>query len=161
SDTFPNGYAQVDVPETGSVPRVDITFKRGLALEARVLQPDGKPVPYVMALCREQSESYGLYRDTRGRRFEAGLLQLANCEPGKSYRVLFLQPELNLGAVADLVADPKRAEPIEVRLQPTASLVGHVVNEDGSPAKDVHASVIVSLIAGATTIPPWDQIRGE
>ncbi len=160
SDVFPQGYAKIDMPETGSVPPVQITFKRGLILEARALQPDGKRVPYVMALCREQDESYGLGRQNRGRRFEAGLFQLANCEPGKKYHVLFLQPELNLGAVADLVADPKQTDPIEVKLQRTASLSGRVVHEDGTPAGDVQAYTEVSLMAGAATIPPWDQIRG-
>jgi hypothetical protein len=160
SDLFPNGYVQIDVPETGSVPSVEIKFKRGLSLEARVLQPDGKPVPYVMALCREQTTGYMLGRHDRGQRFEAGLFQLANCEPGKSYRVLFMEPDLKLGAVADLVADPKRQEPIEVKLQPTASVSGRAVNEDGSPALEAHPHVDVSLMAGPTTIPPWDQIRG-
>jgi hypothetical protein len=161
SDTFPEGYAAIDVPETGAIPAVEITFKRGLTLEARAVQPDGKPVPYVMVMCREQDESYGLHRPNRGRRFEAGLFQLANCQPGKSYHVLFLQPELSLGAIVDLVADPKQTEPIEVKLQPTASLSGRVVNEDGTPARDVEAYSEVSLMAGPTTIPPWHQIRGE
>jgi beta-lactamase regulating signal transducer with metallopeptidase domain len=161
SDTFPEGYAAIDAPETGAIPAVEITFKRGLTLEARAVQPDGKPVSYVMVMCREQDESYGLSRHTRGRRFEAGLFQLTNCQPGKSYHVLFLQPELSLGAVVDLVADPKQTEPIEVKLQPTASLSGRVVNEDGTPARDVQAYTEISLMAGPATISPWHQIRGQ
>jgi beta-lactamase regulating signal transducer with metallopeptidase domain len=161
SDIFPQGYAKIDVPETGSMHAVDITLKRGITLEARAVQPNGKPVPYVMVLCREQDQNAVFYRRTCGRRFETGLFRLPSCEAGKSYHALFLQPELNLGAVVDLVADPKRAKPIEVQLQPTASLSGRVVNENGTPIRDVQTFTEIPLIASPTTILSWDHIMDD
>jgi beta-lactamase regulating signal transducer with metallopeptidase domain len=150
-DVFPQGYARIDVPEEGKTPHVEITVKQGIALEARALQPNGEPVPWVQASCRSQN-SWHMHRWDGGNRFEGGVFRLPDCVPGQQYHVLFLQPELKLGAIADLVADAS-GKPIDVRLQPTASIFGRVTRKDGSPASDIQTYAQVRLTAEDGAIP--------
>ena len=51
-DLSVHGYAKVNVPEKGEPAAVEITLRKGVTLEARVLRPDGRPVRWVMAYCR-------------------------------------------------------------------------------------------------------------
>jgi hypothetical protein len=60
--------------------------------------------------------------------------RLDGADPQRSYRVFFVEPKLRLGAVAELKYDPKGSVP--VRLQPTATARGMVVDEKGRPLRE-------------------------
>jgi RNA polymerase sigma factor (sigma-70 family) len=133
-DRYLHGYAKVNVPEKEEPAAVEITLRKGVTLEARVLRPDGNPVPWVMAYSRGMgSLSVHAFRWDYGVRFEKGLFRMQGCDPDRTYHVVFLQPELHLGAAVDLKPGGK---PAEVRLEPTAGVRGQLAHADGSPAKD-------------------------
>jgi hypothetical protein len=74
-------------------------------------------------------------------RFEKGVFQMRGCDPDRTYRVFFMQPELHLGAAVDL---KHGAGPAEVRLEPTAAVRGKVVGRGDSP--DPRAQVRARLL---------------
>ena len=53
-------------------------------------------------------------------------MRVSGADPDKTYRVWFLQPDRKLGTIAELKYDGKHPGPIEVRLQPTASVHGKI-----------------------------------
>ncbi len=132
-DLYPHGHARVNVPEKGEPADVEIALRKGVTLEARVLRPDGSPVPRVMAYCRGTGPlAVHTFRWDYGLPYEKGLFRMPGCDPDRTYRIFFLQPELHLGAAVELKPG---AKPAEVRLEPTGSVRGKLAQADGSPAK--------------------------
>jgi hypothetical protein len=76
-------------------------------------------------------------------RFEQGRFRMPGADPEQSYRIFFVQPDLHLAALVDLKYDGK---PAEVRLQPTASVRGKLVNPDGSPAKNYQTYAMLWMV---------------
>jgi RNA polymerase sigma factor (sigma-70 family) len=138
-DRYLHSYAKVNVPEKGPPVAAELTLRKGVTLEARVLRPDGSPVPRVMAYCRGMDPlSMHAHRWDYGVPFEKGLFRMPGCDPEQTYRIFFIQSELHLGAVVDLKPGAKATE---VRLEPTASVSGKLAQPDGSPAKGGWAAV--------------------
>jgi RNA polymerase sigma factor (sigma-70 family) len=151
-DLYPHGHAKVNVPEKGEPAAVEITLRKGVTLEARVLRPDGTPVPRVMAYCRGMGPlSVHSFRWDYGVPFEKGLFRMQGCDPDRTYRVFFLQPELHLGAVVELKPG---AKPAEVRLEPTASARGKLAQPDGSPAKGGWAAARLATVKDDGKLDP-------
>jgi RNA polymerase sigma factor (sigma-70 family) len=142
SDLFPHGYVRIDIPERSEPTEATLELRKGVTLEARVVGPDGSPVPWVYAGCRE-ANAIQIDRWPNSKRVEKGLFRLTGADPGQTYRVFFIQPEMHLGAVADLTYDGKK--PAEVRLQPTASVRGNLVGTDGAPARGYQAYALLLL----------------
>jgi beta-lactamase regulating signal transducer with metallopeptidase domain/protocatechuate 3,4-dioxygenase beta subunit len=130
---YPQGHADIDVPEKGEPTPVEVVVKRGVTLEARLLDPDGKPVRDATAMYPGIDAAL-IDVWNHGQDVADGLFEIQGADPGKTYRVFFMKPRAQLGCVATLKYDPKRRNPIEVRLRPTATVKGKVVNPDGSPA---------------------------
>jgi RNA polymerase sigma factor (sigma-70 family) len=157
-DLFPHGYVAVNVPEKKEPAPAEIKLRQGVTLEARVLGPDGSPVPWVYAGCR-QLQARQIDRSNGSERFDKGLFRMPGSDPKETYRIFFVQPELHLGAVADLKYD---AKPAEVRLQPTAAVRGKLVDPDGSPPRSYQAYALLLLTKeeGNLTRRAWfDQDR--
>ena len=142
---YPHGFAEVEVAATTEPAPVEIALRKGKTLEARVLGPDGRPLPSVTAWCPELTFRQ-LNHFSALNWFDGGLFKLPGAEPGRTYRVLFLQKELRLAAVAKLTLAPKAdGRPLEVKLQPTATIKGMAVNKDGTPALGVQIYPVVVL----------------
>jgi RNA polymerase sigma factor (sigma-70 family) len=134
-DLYVHGSARVNVPEKGEPAAVEITLRKGVTLEARVLRPDGSPAPRVMAYCRGMGPlAVHMFRWDFGWPVgvEKSLFRMSGCDPGRTYRVFFVQPELHLAAAVDLKPG---ARPAEVRLGPTGTVRGKLAHADGSPAQ--------------------------
>ena len=128
----PHGFAWVDLPadQDKKPTEVRLTLRKGVRLEARLVGPDGAPVGLVMGWCPELIASQ-LENWTSPQPFPDGRFRLDGADPERSYRVFFVEPKLRLGAVAELRFDPKGSA--LVRLQPTATAKGTVVDEKGRP----------------------------
>jgi beta-lactamase regulating signal transducer with metallopeptidase domain len=141
---YPHGFAHVDAATDTEPAPVEIALRKGQTLEARAIGPDGQSVPWVLAGCPELS-----YRQLENwsalHWFDGGLFKLKGAAPGRTYRVFFYQKELKLAAVAKLTLDPKRSGPIEVKLQPMATVKGVAVNKEGTPALGVQIYPLIVL----------------
>ena len=106
-----------------------------------MVRPDGSPIPWVYAGCRQLNATQIDRWDT-SLRFEKGLFRLTGADPNQTYRVFFIHPELHLGAVAELKYD---GQPAEVRLGPTASVRGKLVTPEGSPPNSYQAYALLQV----------------
>ena len=132
SGMYVHGLNRIDVPEDGELPEPVIELRKGPTLQARAVGPDGSSLERVRAWCPELTARM-LNNWVSPQDFADGLFRLPGAEPGRTYRIFFLDPDREFGAVAEVVADPDRDEPIEVRLQPTATINGTVLDDGGRP----------------------------
>ncbi len=132
----PHGFARVDIADPAAVPEVVVRLRRGITLEALATLPDGSSPEYVQAWCPELS-SHLLDSQFNAVAFLGGRFRFPGAEPGRVYRVIFLSDHARFGAVAELRADPAVTQPIAVRLAPTATVAGRLVNAAGQPLQRV------------------------
>jgi beta-lactamase regulating signal transducer with metallopeptidase domain len=137
---YPHGQLKIDVPKGGSLPPVEIALRKGVKLEAKAIGPDGEAIKNLVAFY-PGIDACLIDLWNQGQEFPDGLFRIEGADPEKIYRVFFMALDKHLGAVADLKYDPNRKEPIEIRLQPTATIKGKLVNPDGSPASGGQAGV--------------------
>ena len=132
-DRFLHGFAKLDVK--GEVQPVEIVLRKGVSLEVRAVKPDGASLPWVTALCRGVGANVNwVHGIGYPEQCEKGLVRLTGLDPERTYRILLINKESRLAAVAHVRADPQTKQPVEVRLQPTGTVRGKVVHADGSPA---------------------------
>jgi 5-hydroxyisourate hydrolase-like protein (transthyretin family) len=136
------GVASIDVPDDGDAKPVEIAVRNGAFLKAKVIGPDGKTVPEVAASCDGIAPMVMI---SAWEPSAKGVFRLAGADPAKTYRVFFIQPDRQLGAVVDLKPDSDSRQPIEVTLHPTAKVHGKVVNENGSPAENVQVQPMIVM----------------
>ena len=136
------GIALIDVPNDEDAKQVAIPVRKGAVLKARVIGPDGKPVPDVAASCEGIPPMVLIYA---WKPSPKGVFRLPGADPAKTYRVFFIQHDRQLGAVVDLKPDSDSNQPVEVKLQPTAKVHGTVVNDDGLPAQGVQVQPMIAM----------------
>ncbi len=133
----PHGFAQIDLPagkDKANHP-VEITLRKGVRLEARLIASDGRPVEeMVLGWCDDimasQLDNSGSPEISAA---VDGLFRLEGADPEQTYRAFFIESKRRLGAVVELKYDPKG--PVVVSLQPTATAKGVVVDDKGRPVK--------------------------
>ncbi len=128
----PHGYLEVDIPSEGSAEPYEIALKRGTELVAHVVGPDGKRVKKLLA-GYEESEMDPMFQS---RECNDGVFRMDAAEPGRTYRVFLFSEDAKAGKVAELAA-PTDGKPLEVKLEPCATVRGRYVYETGSPAPEV------------------------
>jgi len=138
----PQGVASIDVPNDGEAKPVEIAVRKGAILKAKVIGPNGNPVPEVAASCEGFAPMVMIYAWEPSAK---GVFRLAGADPAKIYRVFFLQPDRQLGAVVDLKPDSDSKQLVEVTLQPMAKVHGKVVTDDGSPAEGAQVNVMIAM----------------
>lgn len=141
---FPQGLATVEVPKDGEPKSVEIGVRKGIALQAKAIGPDGKVVNDLIAFY-DGIDARLIDIWNQGKAFADGVFRLPGADPGRTYRVFFIQPEREIAAVVDLKADPQAREPIEVKLETCAKVHGKVVTAGGSPvqAGQVYPSIVI------------------
>jgi hypothetical protein len=129
---YPQGFAAIDVANDAEPQPVEISVKKGIALEAKAIAPDGKVVADLVGFC-EGIDARLIDIWNQGQPFADGVFRLPGADPARTYRVYLLQPDRELAAVVDLKPDAQVTQPIEVKLQPTAKVHGKLVARSGSP----------------------------
>ncbi len=97
----PHGFVRLNLPvgKDKDNPPVQITVRKGVRLEARIVGPDGRPVEdLVMAWCPEVSARL-IDNWASPVPFSEGLFRLDGADPEQTYRVFFIQAKRRLGAV--------------------------------------------------------------
>jgi len=128
---YPHGSITVNIPGQGEPKPVEITVRKGVTIEARVVDPGGQVVRDVAAFYPGISACL-IDVWNQGQEFPDGIVRIHGADPERTYRVCFIKPDRKLGAVAELKYNDKATAPIEVRLQPTATVRGKVATPSGS-----------------------------
>ena len=136
------GVASIDVPNDGEPKPVEITVRKGAVLKARVIDPDGKAVPDVAASCEGIAPVVLIHAWEPSIK---GVFRLPGVDPAKTYRVFFIQPDRQLGAVVDLEPGVDSKQPVDITLKPMARVHGKVVNENGSDAEGAQVNPMIAM----------------
>ncbi len=151
----PHGFTWIDLPAEKDNAAADarITLHKGVRLEALLVGPDGAPVDMAMGWCEEWMASQ-LENWVSPGALPDGRFKLDGADPERTYRVFFVHSKRKLGALAELKYDPKG--PIIVRLQPTATARGIVVDEKGRPLKETQVLPWIVLTKDDRELKPED-----
>jgi beta-lactamase regulating signal transducer with metallopeptidase domain len=141
---MPMGYTPVDVPILGDLKNeVLIRLERGRSLTLNAVGPQGEKLPWVRALWQGIDACHE-YVWNDGEQFADGQVQVRGLDPQQTVRVFLIQNDRKLGAIYDITPQTP-AGPIEIRLQPTATIVGQAVTESGQATSDIQITLRLSL----------------
>lgn len=124
-----------------------ITLDPGVAVKVRVLDPDGKPLA--------GAGVGGLSTWSLWAPDQKAELELSQYNPDRPRPLVFLHPGKGLGKLVE----PKTGDagPWEVRLDPTGSVTGRLVTEDGGPVANAVLQVSYRLPGQPPTETVWTQ----
>ena len=90
----PHGFAWIDVPEEKDkeVPDANVTLRKGVKLEARIVGPDNSPVKNAMGWCAEMQATQ-LDNWVSPSPISDGRFELEGADPEHSYRVILRRSE--------------------------------------------------------------------
>jgi protocatechuate 3,4-dioxygenase beta subunit len=126
--------AAVDAHPDQPVRGLTLALERGLTVEGRIVDPQGKPVPGA-SVGRQISWSVlslETFTDAAGR------FTLTGLDPGKPHDLEIVDRPHKLAAKSTLAVRPdrKKTVSVDIQLQPAASVVGRVVDEEKKPIPD-------------------------
>jgi RNA polymerase sigma factor (sigma-70 family) len=145
--SYAHGIVDLDLPTATSASageaKADVPLREGVSITGKLIGPDGRSV--AAAVLVSASHVHPLNPATaRPVQCVGGEFVLPGCEVGRTYRVLFLDAERRLGAVADLTAG-SRETPAVVRLQPCGEATVRFANPDGRPLANLTVTPFVLL----------------
>jgi len=133
--SFFHKVARVNPGEETTEVTVDIALNPGLSVQGKLVGPDGQPVVGTTA---SGLTALGFKARLPGSEFTA-----TGLEPDRPRMVWFLNEKMTLGGMVELPGAERG--PLTVRLQPTATLTGRVVDEEGRPRPDVAVGCAVKF----------------
>jgi hypothetical protein len=138
-ELFPPNFpavTPVDIaPETRSA-NYDLTFDSGIVRTGTVTDPEGKPLAGV-SMIGEDFHNAQDFRQLDGPRFTVNALSTSPLLPRI---LLFRHAGRCLGQT--IRVDAKEAGPLEVRLQPAATVLGRLLDGSGQPREGVEVRVM-------------------
>jgi RNA polymerase sigma factor (sigma-70 family) len=146
---YADARAVLDVPAGSPREEVTVTMRRGLRVTGSVTGPDGMPAGPCIFICtgKVQPIRNGVVAPLPVR---GGQFTLPGCDARQTYSVVFLDAVNELGAVAEIPAEPALPPP-QVRLQPCGAARLRLLEPDGQPAVGCRLTVLVLLEADAAT----------
>jgi beta-lactamase regulating signal transducer with metallopeptidase domain len=157
---LPVGLTPVSVPVIGDLQEdVVVRLERGRRVTLEAVGPTGEPLPWVAAAWEGSTAEF----DWGGHDslcFADGKVVVPGLDPGLTLPVFLFNTERKLGAVFDVTPDVGDG-PIEVRLQPTATVTGQAVTPEGEPDEDAHVSLKMSFDLGVSLFTWEDHRKGR
>jgi hypothetical protein len=156
---YPQGLVALDLKPGRATHEVSVKLRRGVTVQGRIVDPDGRPVSEAIMLCRIHgypwNDSWGgpLPDPIRGGRFE-----LQGLDPEKTYPVYFLDAKNKLGATVQLSAK-QAGGPVTVRLAPCGTAEVRYLDADGKPVAGIPPHLKIVVTPGADPMDPklWEQ----
>jgi hypothetical protein len=129
--SYAHGIVDLDLPADGSAAEVAVRLQEGVSITGKLVGPDGRPVPAAVLVSSRHVHPLNP-ATARPLPSVGGDFILPGCEAGRTYRVLFLDAERRMGAVADLTAGARDGPPV-VRLQWCGQATVRFVDTHGRP----------------------------
>jgi RNA polymerase sigma factor (sigma-70 family) len=123
----------IDVPVGSRLAIPEITLVPGRAQHVQMIGPDGRAVVGANVLNLQQRSLVG---ETLG----GSEFTFIHANPGKPETIVVLQSARSLGATIDLKGD--EPDPIRLVLQPTGTVNGRLVDEDGRPRSGANLAIM-------------------
>jgi RNA polymerase sigma factor (sigma-70 family) len=133
----------IEAPADKTLVVPDIALTAGRTQHIRIVGPDGRPVAGARVFCL-QDASFG------GDPLAGDELTFHHATPGKGETIVFVHESRALGAAVELRGD--EPDPVRVALQPTGSVSGRLVDEEGRPRPEVGLAVEYYLRTRGSTV---------
>jgi hypothetical protein len=150
---FPNSMKEINPPEGTEVFHLDLALEKGSSVRLRVVDPQGKPIRGALIAGRTGRGEHE--RDTKA---ESDLDVIA-LGPGEERTVLIQHNERGLGKSVQVRAGDDKNGPIVVVLEPMGTIIGQVLDADGSPVSG--ATVWVSLLPSGDYSLSLDRVTTD
>jgi RNA polymerase sigma factor (sigma-70 family) len=124
-----HALAALDVPGVGSPVSCDLHLESGRKLTGTVYGPDGKPLAGAQAM---GLRDMGYWEPTSS---SSAAFTVSGYQPAKPRLVVFVHEKARLAA--SLVLKGEIKEPLSVKLEPSATVTGRLVDTDGLPRPNV------------------------
>lgn len=135
---YPVGLLALNLDASAKAADVSIPLRRGVALEGRVVGPDGQTVPGG-AIYSEVVDSAGFEFDFSGLPIQDGRFILRGIDPEKTISAFAFDAERQLGASLQLSV-PLDGRPLTVTLHPCGTARARFVDRSGKPLSKVMLS---------------------
>jgi hypothetical protein len=156
----PHGYARISVTAEGSIARLEVALKKGATIAAQAVDREGHPLRDVWV--SGESLFVGLNHSGVGSgHCSLGSFRSASFEPGRIYRLFFIQNERHLAGFADLTARSEPTEPIAVMLRETARVRGKLLRADGLPDRRKGVLAYLLLTRDEIKLDPMDFLTDD
>ncbi len=133
SRVMPMGYTVIDgAPQAASNEEVVIRLQRGRTVTLQAVGPDGERLPSVIAAWEGRDALHEEIWD-HGESFSEGKITIRDIDPERTTRVFMIDLQRKIGAAYDITSETPQG-PVEVRLQPNATITGQAVSADDEPA---------------------------
>jgi hypothetical protein len=121
----------------------DVEFKleSGRTVKGRVLDPDGKPLAGAQA--RGLKSSPTAFGPWEGEPLKTAGFEAVAVDPKRPRALVFVHKEKKLAGMVRVRGDEK--DPVEVKLQPWATVTGRLVDADGKPQADVRLGFVQNI----------------
>jgi hypothetical protein len=113
---WPTVMEEINPPADAKNVHVNLQAKAGVSIRYRLVNADGKPVPDSDSGSPAASESV-----------------ISQLRPDEELTLLFRRPTLKLGKVIRVRPKDHADDPVIVKLEPLATIVGRVAGADGAP----------------------------
>ncbi len=126
----------IDAPAGKTLVVPDITVAAGRTQHITIVGPDGRPVSGARILCLQVAlQKMSLTGET----ISGSEWSFIHANPGKAEAVIISHVDRSLGTTIDLKGD--EPDPIRIVLQPTATVTGRLVGEDGQPRPGMQLAI--------------------
>jgi len=140
---MPMGLTAIEVPSEGALEEVVIRLRHGRTVKLQAVGPNGEALKMV----RANWEGLGAVHDyvwMSRAEFANGKIEITGLDPERGTRVLLIDDSRRLAAVYDITSQAP-VGPVQVRLQPTATIVGRRIAQDGTPVEDARVGLYLSF----------------
>jgi RNA polymerase sigma factor (sigma-70 family) len=147
---YAHAFIDCDLKSGGDTREVDVVLRRGLTVKARVIGPDGQPVPeahlFSQALPVPQSMPWRYWWGTFHGNVRNGRCELHGLAPDAEVPVFFLEPKRQLGATAYLSGKAAAGGLPSVRLEPCGMATARLVDSAGKPVAGYRNPYLLSMV---------------
>jgi RNA polymerase sigma factor (sigma-70 family) len=154
---YPDGLVALDPRIGGPAPEVDVRLRRGITLEGRLVDPDGRPVKVAWMFC----PSYipvGYAYPGQPAPVREGRFEIPGFDPEGKMRVWFLDNVRELGATAELTGREAAGGPVRVKLERCGGVAVRLVDGKGRPLDSSTPLFLQLVVAPGESWPlPWGQ----
>ncbi len=139
----PMTLTSIEVPSEGEMKEeVVIRVRRGRRVVLQAVGPEGERLPWVRTGWAGIKAAHGWPGEVNPG-FAHGRVVVPGVDPSGTRRVFLWYSPQKLAAALDITPETPDG-PVEVRLQPTASVAGRIVTPEGDPAENSSVGLIMS-----------------
>ncbi len=130
---WPSALKEINPPQEAATVRCDFALERGEAIRVTLVDRQSNPV----AGCSISGRATNDYRDMPQATFD-----LENLSVNESRPIVIENKRRNIGKFLLLAFDEKTPRTMSITLEPCATLVGRLVDEDGTPVGGTHLEAL-------------------